>query len=203
MLYYKKELYGQGDGDMEKKTEYKGLNGRRFQEKPEDWTHLNGEILVPKDHPRIRFRGQMDLLEAKVVRAQVELVERHAPKGLVDDLETVVELCRQIIRSEVLDERLSEQNIIGLSPQELRRQSHDPQGVFGVEYMKLPNHSLGFVYAALNELRAQARAAETVAVTAFFSRPTQAQRDILQTMNRLSSAFHILMCRVLSGHYAR
>lgn len=189
-------------GDVEKK-EYRGLNGRRFQEKPEDWTHLNGEVLVPKDHPRIRFRGQMDLLEAKVVRAQAELVEHHAPAALVDDLETVVELCRQIIRSEVLDEPLPEQSIIGLSPQELRRQSHDPQGVFGVEYMKLPHHALGFVYAVLNELRAQARVAETAAVTAFSGRPTPAQRDILRTMNRLSSAFHILMCRVLSGHYDR
>lgn len=188
---------------MEKKPAYKGLGGRRFAQKPEDWTHLNGDILVPKDHPRIRFRGQMDLLEARVVRVQAELAERHAPEALVGDLESVVELCRQIIRGEVLDAALPTGDIIGLSPQELRRQSHDPQGVFGVEYMKPPSHTLGFVYAALNELRAQARVAETAAVAAFSGRPTEVQRDILRTMNRLSSAFHILMCRVLSGYYDR
>lgn len=204
MLYYnKRNVRTKGGWPVEKKPLYKGLGGRRFQEKPEDWTHLNSDILVPKDHPRIRFRGQMDLLEAKVVRAQAELVERKAPAALVGDLETIVELCRQIIRSEVLDEALPAQDIIGLSAQELRRQSHDPQGVFGVEYMKLPSHTLGFVYAALNELRAQARTAETAAVRALSGHPTDAQRDILRTMNRLSSAFHILMCRVLSGYYDR
>lgn len=188
---------------MDKKPGYVGLNGRRFQEKPEDWTHLNGEVLVPKDHPRIRFRGQIDLLQAKVVRVQAELSQGGANGALAADLETVVLLLRQIVRSEVLDEALPPVSIIGLTPEELRRQSHDPEGTFGVEYMKLPHYDLGLVYAALNELRAQARVAETAAVAAFQPRATEAQREILRAMNRLSSAFHILMCRVLSGHYDR
>lgn len=186
---------------MGKEAGYKGLNGRRFQEKPEDWTHLNKDVLVPKDHPRIRFRGQLDLLQGRIVCAQVGMAERKVDPALIADLETVLTLLRQMVRAEVLDEALPEQNVIGLTPQELRRQSHDPQGEFGVEYMKLPHHAMGYAYAALNELRAMSRVAETVAVTAFNPRPTPAQRQILQTMNRLSSAFHILMCRVLSGRY--
>ena len=185
---------------MDKKG-YVGLNGRRFAEKPEDWTHLDQHVLVPKDHPRIRFRGQMDLLQAQVVSAQVGLAERRFSEALIADLETILDLLRRMIRSEVLDEPLPEGSIIGLSPEELRRQSHDPQGEFGVEYMKLPHHSMGYPYAVLNALRAQSRVAETFAVTAFQPRPTPAQRQILQTMNRLSSAFHILMCRVLAGRY--
>lgn len=186
---------------MEKKSYYVAWNGRRFAQKPEDWTHLDQKYLVPKDHPRIQFRGQIDLLQAKVVRAQVELGERGADPKLVGDLQSVLDLLRQLVRSEVLDEPLPSEDVIGLSPEELRRQSHDPKGFFGVEYMKLPDKSMGFAYAALNELRAQARVAETAAVHAFQSRPTPAQRQILQTMNRLSSAFHILMCRVLAGRY--
>lgn len=186
---------------MEKK-EYRGLNGRRFQEKPEDWTHVDQKHLVPKDHPRIQFRGQIDLLQAKIVRTQVELTERGADAKLVGELQSVLDLLRQIIRCEVLDEPLPSEDVIGLTPEELRRQSHDPQGFFGVEYMKLPDKSMGFVYATLNELRAQVRVAETAAVAAFKSRTTPVQRQILQTMNRLSSAFHILMCRELAGRYS-
>lgn len=186
---------------MEKKQSYTGLGGRRFSEKPEDWTHLDRRVLVPKDHPRIVFRGQLDLLQARIVRAQVELDERGFDARLGADLQSILELLRQMVRSEVLDEPLPELEIIGLSAQELRRQSHDPEGTFGVAYMKLPDKSMGFAYAVCNELRAQVRAAETAAVAAFKPRPTPAQRELLRAMNRLSSAFHILMCRVLSGRY--
>lgn len=187
---------------MAGKSYYVALNGRRFSEKPEDWTHLDAQRLVRKDHPRIRFRGQIDLLQAKLVRAQVELDEHGADPKLVGDLQSIVELLRQMVRSEVLDEALPSEDVMGLTPKELRAQSHDPQGYFGVEYMKLPHKSMGFAYATLNELRAQARAAETAAVAALADHPTAVQRQILQTMNRLSSAFHILMCRVLAGRYA-
>lgn len=183
------------------KSYYVALNGRRFSEKPEDWTHLDAHKLVRKDHPRIRFRGQVDLLQASIVRAQVELVEHRADARLIGDLQSILELLRQIVRSEVLDETLPDGNIIGLTPAELRAQSHDPQGYFGVEYMKLPDKDLGFAYAILNELRAQARVAETAAVEALADRPSPAKRQVLQVMNRLSSAFHILMCRVLVGQY--
>ena len=199
------EYYGgtrKGAVRMAGKGYYVALNGRRFSEKPEDWTHLDAERLVRKDHPRIRFRGQLDLLQAKLVRAQVEFAERKADPKLIGDLQSVVDLLRQMVRSEVLDEALPSGDIIGLTPAQLRAQSHDPQGYFGVEYMKLPDHSMGFLYATLNELRAQARMAETVAVEALGDRPTPPQRDILQAMNRLSSAFHILMCRELAGRYS-
>lgn len=188
---------------MEGKRYYVAWNGRRFTEKPEDWTHLDQHVLVPKDHPRIRFRGQVDLLQAHIVQTQVEFHERGADPKLVGDLQSVIDLLRQIVRSEVLDEPLPSEDIIGLTPAELRAQSHDPKGYFGVEYMTLPDKSMGFFYARLNLLRAQARAAETAAVAAFQGRTTQAQRQVLRAMNRMSSAFHILMCRVLAGRYAQ
>ena len=43
------------------------LGGGFCQEKPEHMTHLNGEVLVPKTHPRIAFRGAMDMLEAELL----------------------------------------------------------------------------------------------------------------------------------------
>ena len=51
-------------GSQARKEEYALLGGGFLREKPEHMTHLNGEILVPKTHPRICFRGAMDTLEA-------------------------------------------------------------------------------------------------------------------------------------------
>lgn len=164
--------------------------------KPEEMTHLNAHRLVAKDHPRIRLRGQLDLLQAQIVLAQLELEREGKEAELVDNLEEILAFLRQIVRSEVLDEPLPQETILGLSPQELRAQSHDPKATFGIDPMIPPSRAFGRPYALMNLLRAQARTAETVAAEAFKVRPSAAQRQILRALNRLSSAFHILMCRL-------
>lgn len=192
-----------GAAGMETGRHYVGLNGRRFSRKPETWTELEAGKLVPKDHPRIRFRGQIDLLQARVVLAQAILESRGAEPKLIGDLQNILDFLRQLVRSEVLDEPLPDERILGLTPEELRAQSHDPKTYFGVEWMQLPQGSMGVPYALMNELRAQARVAETFAVAAFQGRVTPAQEQVLRAMNRLSSAFHILMCRLLAGRYGK
>lgn len=171
------------------------------EEKPEELTNLNAHRLVPKDHPRIRFRGQVDLLQAHIVAAQVALTAQRGDETLIGELEDILTLLRQVVRSEVLDEPLPTETILGLTPEELRAQSHDPKTYFGVEPMTPPHRSMGLAYALMNLLRTQARVTEETAVAAFFPRPTPAQRQIVRTMNRLSSAFHILMCRLQAGRY--
>ena len=54
-------------GDQARPEQYRLLSGGYLEEKPEHMTHLNAEILVPKTHPRIRFRGAMDTLEAELI----------------------------------------------------------------------------------------------------------------------------------------
>lgn len=39
--------------------------GAGYGEKPEHMTHLRGNLLVPKTHPRIAFRGQLDSLQGR------------------------------------------------------------------------------------------------------------------------------------------
>ena len=46
---------------------YRTPDGASFAEKPEHMTHLRGNILVPKTHPRIAFRGGIDTLEAELL----------------------------------------------------------------------------------------------------------------------------------------
>ena len=48
-------------GSQARPERYRLLSGGYAEEKPEHMTHLNGEVLVPKTHARIRFRGKWTL----------------------------------------------------------------------------------------------------------------------------------------------
>lgn len=175
--------------------------GRALAEKPEDMTHLTGNRLVPKTHPRILLRGRLDSLQAQVVIAQTLLEERAAPAPLVEELEDILAFLRAALRAEVLDEPLGEFRLAGLTPEALREQSHHPERYFGLDPMVLPHRSMGVACALLNGLRAGAREVELAADAAFLPHPTPAQYTILRGLNRLSSALHILFYRLLAGHY--
>ena len=49
---------------------YRLLAGGMVTEKPEHMTHLKAQVLVPKTHPRIAFRGGIDALEAQLLLCQ-------------------------------------------------------------------------------------------------------------------------------------
>ena len=51
---------------------YRLISGGFLEEKPEHMTHLHGDVLVRKTHPRIRFRGAMDTLEAEILLSMVD-----------------------------------------------------------------------------------------------------------------------------------
>ena len=88
--------------------------------KPEEMTHLNAHRVVAKDHPRIRFRGQLDQLQARIVLVQLELEREADHRELIDELEDILSLLRRVMRSEVLDEPLEDERILGLTLEELR-----------------------------------------------------------------------------------
>ena len=140
----------------------------------------NGDVLVAKTHPRIRFRGAMDTLEAELLLCG-------------SGVEEILELARRLIRCEVMAEPVPGENLCGLTQQELRRRSHFPQEYYGQPHF-MPAHADGEVVARLNRARCAARAAELAAVEAFTDRegiPTRV--DILQALNRMSSMLYILM----------
>ncbi len=169
------------------KNPYRGENGGIFTEKPEHMTHLNAEILVPKNHPRIRFRGSVDALEAEIL-----LCQKSYP-ALADHLQELLELLRRLIRCDVLDEPVGEVKLCGLSQQEQRKRSHFPQEYYGIPHF-MPSGADSQEILHLNRLRALTRQAEITALDAFSDRwgnPTRP--DILQALNRLSSMLYILM----------
>lgn len=169
--------------DQAKMEEYRLLSGGILKEKPETMTHLTGNVLVSKAHPRIRFRGKLDSLQAAL------LLAGQAPGAPTAQLQEILEQTREILKCEVLDIPLPERKLMGMTEEELRRRSHFPQKYYGIPHF-MPDFAQGEVMARLNACRCSAREAEIAAVAAF---PENQRPDILQAMNRLSSAIYLLM----------
>lgn len=175
--------------------------GAFYAEKPEHMTQLHGNYLVGKDSPRILFRGKLDSMQGYLVFAQTLIQEAGGSQKLLDDMDNVLHILRELMRCDVMDEQMAECPIIGLSHAEIRDRSHHPLKYFDVQYMVLPEYKHGKIFAILNMLRAQVREVEVAATTAYKIGQQYHHNDIIQTLNRLSSVFHIMMCKYLSGQY--
>lgn len=176
------------------------VTGAFYMEKPEHMTQLYGNVLVPKNHPRILFRGKLDSLQAEVVMAQVLIMESGMQK-LVNDLDDILRVLREIMRCDVLNEEFHNETMIGLNHAELRERSHNPQKFFNIQYMTLPNYTMGKEYALLNQIRTAVRETEVAAAQAFQEGNRYTRGDIIEELNRMSSALHIMMCMFLAGKY--
>ena len=174
-------------GSQARPERYRLLSGGYAEEKPEQMTHLNGEVLVPKTHPRIRFRGKMDTLEAELILCQLV---PGAPEGALGE---ILDLSRKILRCDVLEEPLRQDTLCGLTQEEQRGRSHMPQDYYGQPHF-MPQASDGSVIAGLNRARCFAREAELAAVEAFSDREGNLLReDIPKALNRMSSMLYLLM----------
>ena len=181
-------------------TAYQTLFGATLNEKPEHMTHLRGNLLVFKDHPRIAFRGAMDSLEAEIIKVEI-LAEKQGLKKLIKDLEEIIRFIRGLVRQEVSGEPVGEFNLQGLNPDELRAHSHHPSQYYGMRHF-LPTYKQGEIVANLNSLRTRVREAELISYKAFKDEYGQATRgDIIKALNRLSSLFWIMMFKYLTDHY--
>ena len=174
-----------------KPESYRLLCGAQLWEKPEHMTHLHGNVLVEKTHPRIRFRGAMDTLEAELLLAQVPVRPEMAK-----DIGELLALSRRLIRCEVLGEPVPDWKLWGLTGEELRSRSHRPQDYYGQPHF-MPEAGDGEAILRLNRARCAARAAELAAVEAFVDENGKPERlDLLQALNRISSGVWILMIRM-------
>lgn len=166
---------------------YRLLGGGYLEEKPEHMTHLNGEILVSKCHPRILFRGKLDTLEAELLLCQLAAAHLVTPVG------EILALARLLIRCDVLEQPVPEGKLCGLTEAEIRKRSHFPQEYYGQPHF-MPAVSDGEAVIRLNRARCAAREAELAAVSAFSDRAGNPDRvDILRALNRMSSMLYLLM----------
>lgn len=182
--YLRKEGIRVLPAEMARPERYRLESGGYLEEKPEHMTHLNGEVLVEKTHPRIGFRGAVDALEAELLLGILQM------PALEKELQEVLSLARNILRCEVLDTPLQEEALFGLDEKALRSHSHFPQKFYGQPHF-MPSAQDGEALLRLNRLRAMVRNTERALVAALPERT-----DLIRGMNRMSSGIYILMIRM-------
>lgn len=179
---------------------YQTAFGVGLEEKPEHMTHLRGNILVFKDHPRIAFRGMIDLLEGEIALCQQVCVREGAP-ALAEELEEVLDFVRRFIRFDVLSEPVGEVRLCGMTPEELRERSHYPEKYYGQGHF-LIHYTDSPAILAVNKVRAVVRQTELAAYRAFRDENGGVARgDIILGLNRLSSLLWIMMIKLKAGKY--
>ena len=189
---------GRDDPAAPAAAKYRTLFGATLNEKPEHMTHLKGNILVRKDHPRIAFRGMIDALEGEIMLAQQA---SQAYPALVKELEEALALVRRLIRCDVLDEPVGELRLCGYDAGQLREYSHYPDKHLGQPHF-LPAYTDGPALLAVNKVRTLVRQTELSAYAAFKDVEGNVTRgDIILALNRLSSLMWIIMIKLKAGQY--
>lgn len=177
--------------ELAKPDHYRLLCGGVMTEKPEHFTHLNAQVLVEKTHPRIRFRGAIDTLEAAIV-----LCAHEAQGKIRDQLSEVLALTRLLVRADVLEEAVPDLPLCGMRQDEIRMRSHRPQDFYNQAHF-MPEPIDSHLLLLINQARCSARAAELVAAQAFTdANGALLREDILRAMNRLSSMLYLIMIEI-------
>lgn len=160
--------------------------GAQYAHKPEHMTHLRGSLLVEKTHPRIALRGALDSFQAQLLLVQADT----ADPVLFGQLGELLALARSVLSAEVREVPLSACRLLDMDEAELRDYSHHIPERLHIPH-PIPEAGMGRTVLQLNLLRTQIRACELAAAEAFGAE----RQDLIQALNRMSSAIYILMCR--------
>ena len=189
-------------GTLPKEQTYTTLFGGVLHEKPEHMTHLYGNVLVFKDHPRIVFRGMLDTLEAETLLCQ-KTAHQEGYTALPAALQQVLDFVRRLIPCDVLNEPVGEVSFGGMTPGQLREHSHYPQKYYDTPHF-MPDYTMPQTMLALNHLRTVVRRTELAAYRAFRTEDGAVTRDdVILALNRLSSYLWILMIQLKAGKLER
>lgn len=189
-------------GTLPKEQTYTTLFGGVLHEKPEHMTHLYGNVLVFKDHPRIVFRGMLDTLEAETLLCQ-KTAHQEGYAALPAALQQVLDFVRRLIPCDVLNEPVGEVSFGGMTPGQLREHSHYPQKYYDTPHF-MPDYTMPQTMLALNHLRTVVRRTELAAYRAFRTEDGAVTRDdMILALNRLSSYLWILMIQLKAGKLER
>ena len=189
-------------GTLPKEQTYTTLFGGVRHEKPEHMTHLYGNVLVFKDHPRIVFRGMLDTLEAETLLCQ-KTAHQEGYTALLAALQQVLDFVRRLIPCDVLNEPVGEVSFGGMTPGQLREHSHYPQKYYDTPHF-MPDYTMPQTMLSLNHLRTVVRRTELAAYRAFRTEDGAVTRDdMILALNRLSSYLWILMIQLKAGKLER
>ncbi len=173
------------------------LCNSHVEKKTELLTLLDDQQLVPKTHPRIRLRGKLDTLIAHTIIVQTQFEEVIKCALLRKSLADLRSFMGNVLRCEVTGEALLPISMGEMDDPTLHTVSHQPLKYLGHDHI-VPEVKHGATVASLNLLRALVREAELEAAQAFVTEGYKLTRiDIVQGLNRLSSALYVLMLMTL------
>lgn len=174
---------------------------QKVGQKPDTLTHIDAHHLVSKNDPRLLFRGKLDSVIAQAVLTQIQLQSVHSTSEAIHTI--VPQLMRymadvrsalgNVLKAEATGEPMRDVALGNLSDTAIHRMSHNPLKYLGHDHL-VPDEKQGIQVALLNLLRAQIREAELYAAQIYITRDFRVKRpDIMQALNRLSSAVYVLM----------
>ena len=167
--------------------------GQDVKHKPEAATHLNASTLVAKNDPRIAFRGRVDSAIAQAVLLQAEWRQADFAAPLQRMLADLRSALGNVLRAEAVDAPMPEVVMGEFDAAKIHALSHDPLKYLGHDHV-VPAVDHGITVLRLNVLRAAIREAEVAGAQAFIDRDFKLARgDVLEALNRLSSAVYVLM----------
>lgn len=196
----KREKLSGSKREEKSSQQFRIIQGGFLNEKPVHMTSLHGNLLVPKTHKRIIFRGKLDSLEAKIIEAQWMLAEKNLDK-LAEDLSVILDSVRKIKRSEMEGEKLETFSLFQMDEKEIQKKAGHPEKYFGKDEVE-PEYRMGIGIVLLNTIRALIRETEVAACQAWTDEDGSAEReDLISALNSLSSLCKVMMFKVNSGYY--
>jgi ethanolamine utilization cobalamin adenosyltransferase len=165
--------------------------------KPDALTHLDATTLVAKNDARIAFRGRVDSAIAQAVLLQTDWQARSVPAVAQQMLADIRSALGNVLRCETLGEPMPPIAMGEFDEAQIHAISHNPLKHLGHDHI-VPAVEHGATVARLNVLRTAVREAEVAGAQAFIDERFAVSRgDVLQALNRLSSAVYVLMLIVL------
>ncbi len=162
------------------------------QKKPDTLTHLNAHELVSKSDGRIQLRSLVDGAIAFAVWIQAE---QYGQWSAVFDLwlADIRSALGNLMRADATGTPMPPVSMGEFDSEALHQLSHHPLRFIGYDHI-VPDVQYGLTVARLNMLRAKIREAETIAAQVLITHDFKVLRpDMMQGLNRLSSAVYVLM----------
>lgn len=161
--------------------------------KPDTMTHLDKDTLVAKNDPRLKLRGKLDSAIALAVLLQEEFDPEGRFGALAQWLADIRSALGNALRAEATGDELIPVSIGAMDATAIHAVSHNPLKYLGHDHM-VPEFGYGVRVARLNVLRAAIREAELCAADVYIARDyTVTRPDVMEGLNRLSSAVYVLM----------
>ena len=112
------------------------------------------------------------------------------------DIASITIFLKELLKAEVLDTVLPNMQVLGETLEKIKEISHNPKKYFDSNHLFNIDVENSILVLKLNELRAKVRELEIYGIKAFIDDKGKVEhREIIQALNRLSSAIYVMMLK--------